>query len=374
MVLESIKYVQFKGTKNEWNLAHTNLGQINLIVGQNASGKTRTVNIISNLAKLLSGKIKPTYLSSDYSVIFRKDDKTKILYNLIISNKEVSKEELIVGSKTLLKRNKTGAGTIFTAQLKKMVNFKSPNTEMMATRRDSLQYPFLVDLHTWSNNINVYLFGTPLGQNTLLISDDKVNDQKINEIESVLKIFKKGKDEHGVKFTNQVIKDMGIIGYKIKSIDLDKPNNVIANVGLLALYVHEQGVRESINQMDISQGMFRALSLIIQINYFSLLKKSSCIVIDDIGEGLDFERSTKLINLLIEKAEKSNVQLIMSTNDRFVMNNVPLKYWSIIQREAKGSKIYNYQNSKKIFDEFEFTGLNNFDFFAKKFFEKGLKK
>ncbi len=125
--------------------------------------------------------------------------------------------------------------------------------------------------------------------------------------------------------------------------------------------------------MDISQGMFRALSLIIQINYFSFLNKPSCIVIDDIGEGLDFERATKLIQLLIQKSEKSDVQLIMSTNDRFVMNNVPLKYLSIIQRVSKGSKIYNYQNSKKIFDEFEFTGLNNFDFFAKKFFEKGLK-
>ncbi len=372
MVLESIKYVQFKGAKNEWSLAHTNLGQINLVVGQNASGKTRTVHIVSNLAKLISGKIKPSFLSSDYSVIFRQDNGVKIKYNLVISNKEVYKEELIIGGEVFLKRSKDGKGKIYTSQLKKMVDFKSPNTEMISTRHDSLQYPFLVDLHNWSNNMNVYLFGTPLGQNTLLISDDKLNDQKINEVENVLRIFKKGKEEYGIKFTKQVIKDMGAIGYKIKSIDLDKPNNVVANIGLLALYVQEQGVGESINQMDISQGMFRALSLIIQINYFSLLSKSSCIVIDDIGEGLDFERSTKLIQLLIKKAEESSVQLVMSTNDRFVMNNVPLKYWSVIQREVKGSKIYNYQNSKKIFDEFEFTGLNNFDFFAKKFFEKGL--
>ncbi|MES1225487.1 MAG: ATP-binding protein, partial [Bacteroidota bacterium] len=60
--------------------------------------------------------------------------------------------------------------------------------------------------------------------------------------------------------------------------------------------------------------------------------------------------------------------------DRFVMNKVPLKYWSIIQRNLSGSKIFNYKNSKKVFDEFEFTGLNNFDFFSKNFFENGFKK
>jgi hypothetical protein len=52
----------------------------------------------------------------------------------------------------------------------------------------------------------------------------------------------------------------------------------------------------------------------------------------------------------------------MSTNDRFVMNNVPLEYWSIMQRYPNESKIYNYRNSRKQFEDFELTGLSNFDF------------
>ena len=54
----------------------------------------------------------------------------------------------------------------------------------------------------------------------------------------------------------------------------------------------------------------------------------------------------------------------MATNDRFVMNRVPLEYWSVIRRLPNMSKIYNYQNSKELFDNFEFTGLSNFDFFS----------
>jgi len=107
---------------------------------------------------------------------------------------------------------------------------------------------------------------------------------------------------------------------------------------------------------------------LIQVTYNIMSGLPSTILIDDIGEGLDFERSTKLIGLLIELAKKNDdIQLIMSTNDRFVMNNVPLEYWQVIQRKGGECRIYNYRNSKEIFDEFAYTGLNNFDFLATDF-------
>jgi hypothetical protein len=117
----------------------------------------------------------------------------------------------------------------------------------------------------------------------------------------------------------------------------------------------------------MSQGMFRALSVLIQVNHAVMTSAPSCILIDDIGEGLDFERSCALIKLIIEKAETSSVQLIMSTNDRFVMNAVPLQDWSVLARQGPRCRVYNYANSKAAFDEFKFTGLNNFDFLATDF-------
>ncbi|WRH65969.1 MAG: hypothetical protein RSE13_20020 [Planktothrix sp. GU0601_MAG3] len=117
----------------------------------------------------------------------------------------------------------------------------------------------------------------------------------------------------------------------------------------------------------MSQGMFRSLSLFIQINYSLLLSKPSCIVIDDIGEGLDYERSSSMIKILIEKAQTGLVQLIMTTNDEFIMNGVPLEYWSYIERKPGSAKLHNIFNSKDKFDQFEFIGLNNFDFFTSKF-------
>ena len=64
----------------------------------------------------------------------------------------------------------------------------------------------------------------------------------------------------------------------------------------------------------------------------------------------------------------------MSTNDRFVMNNVPLKYWAVTKRLSNKTKIYNYENAQKKFDDFELSGLSNFDFFASEFWQEGQEK
>jgi predicted ATPase len=135
--------------------------------------------------------------------------------------------------------------------------------------------------------------------------------------------------------------------------------------------VQEHDLTKELQQTDISQGMFRALSLIIQLTYSNMFKRPSCILIDDIGEGLDYERASALITLLTEKAKDSSVQLIMSTNDRFVMNNVPLEYWSVAERAPNGCRIYSCENAPEKFRDFQLTGLSNFDFFAGGFFGGG---
>ena len=119
------------------------------------------------------------------------------------------------------------------------------------------------------------------------------------------------------------------------------------------------------------QGMFRAFSVLVQVNYYILSGNKAFVIIDDIGEGLDFSRAKQLVQLLIAKAGEARIQLIMSTNDSFIMNAVDIKHWAVIMREGHKISLYNYANSKEIFEEFKFTGLNNFDFYASEFFRSG---
>lgn len=52
MKLESITYAQYEGEPEEWAITDFLFSDINLIVGKNATGKTRTFNIIKAVGEL----------------------------------------------------------------------------------------------------------------------------------------------------------------------------------------------------------------------------------------------------------------------------------------------------------------------------------
>ncbi|MCY7363073.1 MAG: ATP-binding protein, partial [Ignavibacteria bacterium] len=184
--------------------------------------------------------------------------------------------------------------------------------------------------------------------------------------DEVTRIFVMGQNQFSESFLNTILEDMKAISYDLQTIEVSPLKKF--PVPAYGLNVQERDLESITDQTEMSQGMFRALSLLVQLNYSLLSKTPSCILIDDIGEGLDYDRSNSLIELIIEKIKDSSVQVIMTTNDRFVMNKVPLKYWSVIQRMPKKSLFYNYQNSKSTFEEFQRTGLNNFDFLSYEYY------
>ena len=51
--LKSVQYAERRGQPKEWILDRFTLGQVNLIVGTNATGKSRTINTVNNLARML---------------------------------------------------------------------------------------------------------------------------------------------------------------------------------------------------------------------------------------------------------------------------------------------------------------------------------
>ena len=55
MILKKVQYSQCKNKDHAWNLIDFCPQQINLVVGKNATGKTKTLNTISSLAHLISG-------------------------------------------------------------------------------------------------------------------------------------------------------------------------------------------------------------------------------------------------------------------------------------------------------------------------------
>jgi len=372
MKLIDMTYAQWENTPREWKIDGVRLGPLNLLVGSNASGKSRTLNVINGLAKFLAGDSKINILSGDWNVTFENEDK-HLVYTLQVANSKVVKEEFKVAGMERLKRGAGGIGKIWAEKLQDTIDLQVPEDQLAAVARlDSIQHPFFEPLHSWGKSLYHYLFGTPLGKDILgVINPEGKTDLDPRDTNQVIGIYRKGEKEFGNLFKEAIKTDMAEIGYLIDDVGTAPPISLVINAPqpIVGMYVRESGLGDITDQAEMSQGMFRALSIIIQLNYSGLSKTPSCILIDDIGEGLDFERSCSLIKLLVGKAERSSVQLVMATNDRFVMNTVPLEAWTVLRRVGTKIRVYNHQNSKKRFDEFKFTGMNNFDLFALNFLD-----
>jgi AAA15 family ATPase/GTPase len=381
MNLKEFKFCRFKGETNEWSIEGKpqnnyfeqwfTLGNINLVVGKNATGKSRTIDAIRYIADLVANDIKLSqlkllgYSSAEYHLKFN-DKEEKIEYHLTFENGKITHETLSVDGNEKLNRVE---GTIWHEGAKQKFEFQIDDDVLAVSKRDKKQHSFLEKLYFWGKNLNHYRFGTQLGKNAFLrdinvIKDDTEVDLKDGD--EVTEAFIKGKRQFPDSFVDTIIKDMKFISYDIEKIDATPLKNFpISGYGL---NVKEADLDDITDQREMSQGMFRAFSLLTQLNFALLSKTPSCILIDDIGEGLDYDRSKSLIDLIIQKVEGSSVQVIMTTNDRFVMNKVPLEYWSVIQRIPKKTLFYNYTNSKETFDEFKYTGMSNFDFLTSEFY------
>jgi len=372
MRLKNLTYAQYEGKPEQWRLRDFRPGQMNLLVGVNATGKSRTLSVISGLGKLLSGQLKLSFVSGHYTITFDNEG-SSITYTLHYEDSKVLDESYAVDGHVRLERSRGGFGRIWAQQQDDYIRFQTPPNELaIVARQDSVQHPFFRPLHQWAKALYHYRFGTPLGQDKLAIFTKKpALEPDPRDADLVVAIVRKGLRRYGKKFREAVIDGMHTIHFPIDDFGVAQPGSIrIPDTALGAvqcIYVKESTLKGLTDQAAMSQGMFRSLAIVILVTYAFLSAQPSCLLIDDLGEGLDYARSCALIALLRKKVSSSSVQLIATTNDCFVMNAVPLEEWSLLRRKGGDSIVYNSTNSKERFDAFKFTGLNNFDFLATEF-------
>jgi energy-coupling factor transporter ATP-binding protein EcfA2 len=384
MKLRQIEFSELVGKPREWSLLPVQFEDINLLVGKNASGKTRILNIIAALAEYLSATRRELHETGSFKVTFE-SDRGQAVYELSIVNKAVRREKYSLNGDVLLDRGENGRGTIKAIQIKEeKLQFETPPTQLAAVfKRDAIQHPFLEELYLWATSVKQYRFGTKMGSDELFVDQAIAEDDapaKVPEhldYNKVFLIFRDGISRFNDQFKEAVAADMRALDYDIMDVGfgyLERGEYRGPINQPTYIYAKESDLKCETRQFEMSAGMFRALNLAIQLNYWAATKTAVCMLIDDIGEGLDFDRSTKLISLLIDKARNNNFQLIMTSNDRFVMNNVPLDYWGVVDRNGNQVQIVNHTNSPSLFERFKKIGLNNFDFFARGLYRNGAKK
>ena len=370
MRLKHINTSVREGTDRVWR-ASVDLGQTTLLVGRNATGKSMILASMHNLSRMVTKKQR--FGDANFAATFANGSK-EFKYAVTVRAGKVQSESVTDGDAEVLMRASDGKGKIkAVAANEPQLDFQVPDDELaVVAKRDLIQHPFLEPLHSWAASTRFYRFNEFMRHAFVILRDDAPEPDPSDYNQSV-GLFRKGVKTLGEVFKNTIIEDLTRIGYPTEDVGFASVEEIKLppEIGspLLGLYVKEKGLRGPTSQFEMSDGMFRALALIIHAAYAELASVPGCMIIDDIGEGLDYERSTSLIQLLMERANRKAIQLVMSTNDRFAMNAVPLDVWCGLRRTPEGVETITQQSHPEVFEEFKLTGLNNFDFFKTDFFE-----
>jgi energy-coupling factor transporter ATP-binding protein EcfA2 len=376
MRLTNIEYSEYPNNPSSWHLSATALGQVSLIVGKNSAGKTRLLSVIGTLTKLITGAIPQLFKSAHYIAEF-KDGVDTYIYEIQMNESLVIKESLARNGSSLMQRGPGGMGTIYSEKQKETIEFQSPAPVVAAyVKRDEIQHPFLEVLYKWGDDLRHYTFGTSFGREHLFQVTDFYNDKlppNDPRMRLLVMVYKLAFIEFQEAFDLAIMADMKLLGYNLQDVGVEAiPLTVPGLPSLMGVFCKEADLQTKTNQLTMSAGMFRALALVVYINDCIFRNLKCTILIDDIGEGLDYSRSQAFVDLLIERAAANSFQLVMTTNDRFVMNGVSLDHWGVMTRVGSDVRVVNKQNSPEVFSRFDELGLNNFDFFSSGFFENGL--
>lgn len=368
MRLKSLSYKENVGRKdaNPWELQEISLRDHNLIVAKNATGKTRILTVLHNLARLIQAPqityhgIPPKILSeAEWSASFIDEFGSSFEFSVAFRKGEVVHERILVDGKEKLKRDQSSAeiysNTTLTPQ-----KISPPNNQLVLhVRRDQNEFPFLESLVSWANGVRGLSFGMT-SPNHIEIPGKPSQLMSLNAVPSAL-------EQLSATQLQNVLKQLRDIGYALEAASTGLTEGLPPTVK--TIFLTEQGLSHPLKQFEISHGMFRAFSLLTIIEFLRSSGDVGSILIDDFGEGLDFERVKKLAEQIFSKEFASKIQIIATSNDSFLMNAVPLDDFTICYRSNHIVKGMNYSNSREKFDSWKQLGLNNFDLFSSNFLQ-----
>lgn len=340
MILSEFKYRESSG----WNLESISLNPLNLIVGLNAVGKSRTIMAIGNVVQFIKGE--ELVFDDDFFCSLRLTNGYELLYSFEVVDGKITCETLQKDNEVLIDRKGTSA-------IVYGKNTNPPATKLvLQIHRDIKACPEIEEVIQWAEHTSIFVFSN------ITTSPHSLSPYAISN-EPLLPVMFESIDDEMREVLKGYLKDLG---YEIDRIEeFEKPN------GVKTIRLYETGIDKPLSPFDLSNGMFRVFCALLYMIYSATLSVARCLIVDDMGEGLDFKRSSQLGKIMFDFCEKNHIQLIITSNDSFLMDTVSLEHWNILKREGGEVRSISYHSNPSLFDKFSRTGLGNFDLLSSNF-------
>ena len=343
----------FEYTDHGWHLGEVSFGSQNLIVGKNAVGKSKTLHALVLVAKFIKGDMRGYIPAHSCRIVFTLEEGRRLEFAYSYENNVVLSEFLRDGEMILVDRNKDAV----------VVRDEPANPPVnrlcVQSQRDTSKNPEFEYVISWAEQMRGFSFSDLSSSKSYDIPN--MFDEKLDFVELFEHIGDERKDF--------IIQMMHAMGYDIDNIE---PFMFSDKYKMITLY--EQGVSIPLFVSSVSNGMLRVFYIFTYLSYVATEEGAKTLLIDDLGEGLDFSRSKKLSKLIFGYCAEHNIQLIATTNDNFLMNAVSLSHWVILLRNKQNIKAFSEHTHPEMFAKFKRTGLNNFDMLGTDFVYNYLKE
>lgn len=112
----------------------------------------------------------------------------------------------------------------------------------------------------------------------------------------------------------------------------------------------------------VSSGFFRCFSLLTYLFYIIGQGKLSLLLVDNLCQGLDYQRSKKLGRLLFEICHKNDIQVIATTNDGYLIESMETDKLIVLKRDKQYICNLNIKDDPVMLEQHLFSGISNLNF------------
>lgn len=332
----------------EWVLTKVYFNRQSLVVGQNAAGKTKLLESISTVINTILTKDLNWKGIFTFTAQLEFDGDIALQYNIEFEEGKIVLEKLVDVNRNKILVSRTSQTCFFYDE--DNIALPEKSTALVA-KQDIVKYPEAASVMQWAQTTRSITFS--------LLHIDKFHQMHLGNI---------GMDEMFEALSSKerqlILQYMNDLNYHLEDIN---ERNLGDNFKYIE--IKEEDVHHSFPMFYLSNGMYRVLYILFYMLYISK-QNVKCIFIDDLGEGLDYDRSTKLGKIVFDFCTEHSIQLIATSNDNFLMNVVPLHNWIILTRKSTTVEAISAATHKDLFDKFTKTGLRNFDILKTDFIER----